>query len=99
MTSLILNNRSLYFLPSDTGRTVIPFAGSRKRLNSDNSDKAGSLDRGSSIGFFNPGLETSPPPSLMYAQSPPNMEGPITFVAPELAEETLMDVSLDHIKI
>ncbi|ELU07767.1 hypothetical protein CAPTEDRAFT_170802 [Capitella teleta] len=26
-----------------------------------------------------------------FAQSPPNMEGPIMFVAPELAEETLMD--------
>jgi hypothetical protein len=30
---------------------------------------------------------------LAFAQSPPNMEGPIMFVAPELAEETLMDVS------
>ena len=75
---------------SEGGRTVIPFAGSRKRLNSDNSDKTGSLERGGSVRFS---LETSPPPSLMYAQSPPNMEGPITFVAPELAEETLMDVS------
>lgn len=77
----------------DAGRTVIPFAGGRKRLNSDNSEKMGSLERGGSTGFFRPGasLETSPPPSLMYAQSPPNMEGPITFVAPELAEETLMD--------
>ena len=56
----------------------------------------GSLERGGSTGFFRPGLslETSPPPSMMYAQSPPNMEGPITFVAPELAEETLMDVGV-----
>lgn len=30
-------------------------------------------------------------PSHLSAQSPGNMEGPITFVAPELVEETLMD--------
>ncbi|KAK3085030.1 hypothetical protein FSP39_023107 [Pinctada imbricata] len=33
----------------------------------------------------------SPPPNVMFAQSPPNMEGPVAFVAPGLAEETLMD--------
>ncbi|XP_056008993.1 serine/threonine-protein kinase ULK2-like isoform X12 [Ostrea edulis] len=33
---------------------------------------------------------TTPPSNLMFAQSPPNMEGPVTFVAPGLAEETLM---------
>ena len=31
--------------------------------------------------------------AVPICQSPPNMEGPISFVAPELAEETLMDVS------
>lgn len=36
---------------------------------------------------------TTPPSNLMFAQSPPNMEGPVTFVAPGLAEETLMGVS------
>ena len=35
----------------------------------------------------------SPPQNVMFAQSPPNMEGPVAFVAPCLAEETLMDVS------
>lgn len=33
---------------------------------------------------------TTPPSNLMFAQSPPNMEGPVAFVAPGLAEETLM---------
>ncbi|CAH1802813.1 unnamed protein product [Owenia fusiformis] len=33
----------------------------------------------------------TPPTSLTYAQSPPNMEGPVAFSAPELAEEILMD--------
>lgn len=36
---------------------------------------------------------TTPPSNLMFAQSPPNMEGPVAFVAPGLAEETLMGVS------
>jgi len=40
-------------------------------------------------GYF----EDSPGKTMAFAQSPPNMEGPIMFVAPELAEETLMDVS------
>lgn len=35
---------------------------------------------------------TTPPSNLMFAQSPPNMEGPVAFVAPGLAEETLMGV-------
>ena len=73
-------------------RTVIPFAGfggSRERINSGGSDKS---DR--SAGYTRRPVpnEASPPPTLMYAQSPSNMEGPITFVAPELSEETLMDV-------
>lgn len=78
-------------------RTVIPFAGlgSRERINSGGSDKSerstGYMRRGQST-------EASPPPAVMYAQSPSNMEGPITFVAPELSEETLMDVSVFMIK-
>ena len=34
----------------------------------------------------------SPSGHVTYCSSPPDMEGPISFVAPELAEETLMDV-------
>jgi hypothetical protein len=37
-------------------------------------------------------LEPSPP-HRNFPRSPPNMGGPVIFVAPELAEETLMDVS------
>ncbi|XP_046366346.1 serine/threonine-protein kinase unc-51-like isoform X4 [Haliotis rufescens] len=73
-----------------SGRT-----GSRERLNSGGSDKTGSMERERSSSYFrrssNYNMETSPPASGLYAQSPPNMEGPITFVAPELSEETLMD--------
>ncbi|XP_067685830.1 serine/threonine-protein kinase unc-51-like isoform X2 [Haliotis asinina] len=73
-----------------SGRT-----GSRERLNSGGSDKTGSLERERSSSYFRRNsaynMETSPPASGMYAKSPPNMEGPITFVAPELSEETLMD--------
>ncbi|XP_060584865.1 serine/threonine-protein kinase ULK2-like isoform X3 [Ruditapes philippinarum] len=76
--------------PQQDSRTMIPFAGfgSRERINSGNSDKSERsvtyVRRGTSV-------EASPPPALMYAQSPSNMEGPIAFVAPELSEETLMD--------
>lgn len=73
-------------------RTIIPFAGSRERINSGSSDKSNSLERERSSSYLRRGTSTeaSPPPSLMYAQSPSNMEGPIMFVAPELSEETLM---------
>ncbi|XP_061162788.1 serine/threonine-protein kinase ULK2-like isoform X2 [Saccostrea echinata] len=33
---------------------------------------------------------TSPGNNMIFAKSPPNMEGPVAFVAPGLAEETLM---------
>ncbi|XP_046543284.1 serine/threonine-protein kinase ULK2-like isoform X4 [Haliotis rubra] len=73
-----------------SGRT-----GSRERLNSGGSDKTGSMERERSSSYFRRNstfnMETSPPASGMYAKSPPYMEGPITFVAPELSEETLMD--------
>ncbi|KAK2181741.1 hypothetical protein NP493_383g02026 [Ridgeia piscesae] len=39
------------------------------------------------------GLEESASDSMRYMQSLPTMEGPVTFVAPELAEEVLMDKS------
>lgn len=43
---------------------------------------------------------TTPPSNLMFAQSPPNMEGPVAFVAPGLAEETLMGVGqMNHIGV
>ncbi len=32
--------------------------------------------------------------SMTFATSPPNMEGPIMFVAPELPEETLLEVNI-----
>lgn len=35
--------------------------------------------------------EASPPNSLMYAASPPSIDTTMPFVAPELAEDTLMD--------
>lgn len=38
--------------------------------------------------------EASPPNSLMYAASPPSIDTTMPFVAPELAEDTLMDVSI-----
>ncbi|KAJ8312952.1 hypothetical protein KUTeg_010325 [Tegillarca granosa] len=77
--------------------TVVPYnsgwGGSKERLSSPSSEKPMSIDNETSSGYFRHRTpsESSPPPSLMYAQSPPNMEGPIAFVAPELCEETLMD--------
>lgn len=80
------------YVLTDT-RTVIPFAGygSHERINSGSSDKS---DKSASYVRRATSVEASPPPTVMYAQSPSNMEGPITFVAPELSEETLMDVSI-----
>lgn len=75
---------------------VVPMSGwgSRERMISQGSDTGSDKD----VSPFNRRnsafMETSPPSSLLYAQSPPNMEGPITFVAPELAEDTLMDVRM-----
>lgn len=36
-------------------------------------------------------MDLTSPATLAYAQSPPNMEGAVAFVAPELKSETLMD--------
>ncbi|KAK3591533.1 hypothetical protein CHS0354_031645 [Potamilus streckersoni] len=75
---------------------IIPFAQGfgvkLDRVNSLDSDKPGLAEMGErSSCYFRRNSETTPPPSLLYTQSPPNMEGPITFIAPELTEETLMD--------
>ncbi|KAL4223474.1 Serine/threonine-protein kinase ulk2 [Mactra antiquata] len=86
--------------PQQESRTIIPFAGfgSRERINSGSSDKSErstttTTPGGGGGGYVRRGqsTEASPPPAVLYAQSPSNMEGPITFVAPELSEETLMD--------
>ncbi|XP_064613166.1 serine/threonine-protein kinase unc-51-like [Liolophura sinensis] len=78
--------------------TVARYSGSprsRERSSSLGWDRGPiALDQERSSTFFRRGsayVESSPPGSFLYAQSPPNMEGPITFVAPELQEETLMD--------
>ena len=52
-------------------------------------DEINTRRRNFSGGYY----DDSPGKTMAFAQSPPNMEGPIMFVAPELAEETLMDVS------
>lgn len=78
---------------------LVPWAGSRERLASLGSDKervspsSMELDRHMPSGPHRNStlMETSPPSSHPFAQSPSNMEGPITFVPPELSEETLMD--------
>ena len=41
------------------------------------------------VGGYNTDL-SSPVTTLPYAQSPPNMDGPVMFVVPELTDETLM---------
>ncbi|KAL5016889.1 hypothetical protein ScPMuIL_006478 [Solemya velum] len=77
--------------------TVVPISGwgSRERMISQGSDTGSDKDASPFNRRNSAFMETSPPSSLLFAQSPPNMEGPITFVAPELAEDTLMD---DHYK-
>ena len=68
-----------------------PVSNARERSNS-LKDRSGSFDKGARRS--SPYEVESPTSRVPYCQSPPNMEGPISFVAPELAEETLMDVSL-----
>lgn len=100
--TFIAANLYVYIIISTAGLgTIIPWSGSRERLVSLGTDK----ERGSPSALEHERaisatprrnsmlMETSPPSSLMFAASPPNMEGPIMFVAPELSEETLMDVS------
>ena len=58
-----------------------------------------SLNRDDNVGF-NPRIRRQSanydmsPTGVPVCQSPHNMEGPISFVAPELAEETLMEVNI-----
>lgn len=63
---------------------------SRERLNSPIKERVGSLESDRS-GFFLQRVANSPSPPMLFAQSPPNMQGPVAFVAPGLNEETLMD--------
>ena len=75
-------NFQIYYLYF-SAMPIVPFSPLRPRSDSN------ARERRNSIGF----LDSPSPNSVPYAQSPPNMEGPILFEAPELAEETLMDVS------
>ena len=72
------------------------FGSNRERINSGGSDKSERGVSGGSYSRRSQSIEASPPPTIMYAQSPSNMEGPIAIVAPELSEETLMDVSITN---
>ena len=64
---------------------------SRERLNSPIKERGGSFDSDRS-GFYLQRVANSPSPPMLFAQSPPNMQGPVAFVAPGLNEETIMDV-------
>ncbi|XP_013383229.1 serine/threonine-protein kinase ULK2 isoform X2 [Lingula anatina] len=79
-----------------SANSVVPYrernqseSGQRERRDSFQKRDSFTRERQDSTGRERSG--SSPPNSLPYAQSPPNMEGPILFEAPELAEETLMD--------
>ncbi|XP_033747712.1 serine/threonine-protein kinase unc-51-like isoform X2 [Pecten maximus] len=85
--------------PFNNQGSVVPFSsagwrGSKEKvgsLGSPGSDKSLPSDTDKSTTYVRRSTEPSPPPSAIFAQSPSNMEGPVTFVAPGLAEETLMD--------
>ena len=73
--------------------TVIQYGSvcnSRERLNSPIKERGGSFDSDRS-GFYLQRVANSPSPPMLFAQSPPNMQGPVAFVAPGLNEETIMD--------
>ncbi|XP_041349948.1 serine/threonine-protein kinase unc-51-like [Gigantopelta aegis] len=82
---------------NQTQGAVIQYGGNGERRGSfvNEKEKIGSLERERSSSFLkrtsSTFMESSPPTSQMYAQSPPNMEGPVTFIAPELSEDTLMN--------
>lgn len=80
------SNTSLNHNGSNLSVNDLPEAMQRQRRLSAN-DEANTRRRTFSGGYY----EDSPGKTMAFAQSPPNMEGPIMFVAPELAEETLMD--------
>lgn len=78
---------------SPSNNSMVPYSSSQGSLHHVASapglrDRTTSLSRQRRLS----GAEEAPS-NLPFTQSPPNMEGPIMFVAPELAEETLMDVS------
>jgi serine/threonine protein kinase len=84
---------------SPTGQ-VVPYAGgsstSLGKASSTSSlkDRSGSFDRDRSkrdSGGYMADVESPSSGRMPYCTSSPNMEGPISFVAPELVEETLMD--------
>ncbi|OWF55296.1 Serine/threonine-protein kinase unc-51 [Mizuhopecten yessoensis] len=85
--------------PFNNQGSVVPFSsggwrGSKEKvssLGSPGSDKSLPSDTDKSTTYVRRNAEPSPPPSVIFAQSPSNMEGPVAFVAPGLAEETLMD--------
>ncbi len=88
---------------SPTGGQVVPYTGGssnslcRVSSNSSMKDRSGSFDHPDRCkrdsGGYSTDVESPSPGRIPYCTSSPNMEGPITFVAPELIEETLMDVS------
>jgi len=84
----------LFFTAFNNQGTVLPYGGgwrgSKDKIGSPGSDKTGSFETEKSASYFRQG--TDPSPTIMFAQSPPNMEGQVTVVAPSLAEDTLMDV-------
>ncbi|XP_076107071.1 serine/threonine-protein kinase unc-51-like isoform X2 [Mytilus galloprovincialis] len=63
---------------------------SRERLSSPIKERCGSYDSDRS-GLYLQKVANSPSPPMLFAQSPPNMQGPVAFIAPGLNEETLMD--------
>ncbi|XP_063448696.1 serine/threonine-protein kinase unc-51-like isoform X2 [Mytilus trossulus] len=63
---------------------------SRERLSSPIKERCGSYDSERS-GLYLQKVANSPSPPMLFAQSPPNMQGPVAFIAPGLNEETLMD--------
>lgn len=94
---LFVSHVSVGYSPPQVGN-MVAFSGwtsPRERSGSTGNDRCNVVDRERSSAYFKRSsntIDTSPPVSLLYAQSPPNMEGPVAFVAPELLEETLMDV-------
>ena len=76
---------------------VVPYSGSNTSLHQvasssslrERSDSTSSTRARTVSGSEDVATGNAPP----FTQSPPNMEGPIMFVPPDLVEETLMDVS------
>ena len=75
--------------PSSTGAMLVPYGSREAGSSSSSMSRTGSNSSLTRQRTYSDGTD----PHMMAAQSSPNMEGPISFVAPELQEETLMDVS------